>query len=254
MPEPPEVLTIIITGTGERDGEIPWQEPENDGDHDISPPSSPPRDFAPRGFAKVRKRFRENLPKPLRIDANNLPSRINLEDFHNHASPILDGVRLLLEAVTSSIDHARSIGFLERLRLAIVQSQLLDNPLVLGYQPSAESAVSQPATEPSFHGITVSGAVAAAVFGFGAASLVRWFSLGGFKPTWRRLLASVAVVSLVLLIARAYVRRQILRNIQKQGLAEASTFFSFSREYDCANSAALNFIMEVELVARGYRL
>ncbi|KAI0385782.1 Mysoin-binding motif of peroxisomes-domain-containing protein [Hypomontagnella monticulosa] len=246
-------LSNYLEGTGERE-EPEWQEPEDDGDHDTSPPSSPPRDFAPRGFARVRKRFRDHLPKPLRLDANNIPSRINLDDIHNHASPVLDVLRLLLEAVTSSIDHARSIGFLERLRLAIVQSQLLDNPLVLGFQLSSDSEVSQPASEPSFHGITVSGVVAAAVFGFGAASLVRWFSFGGFTLTWKRLLASGVVISLVLLVTRAYVRRQILRNIQKQGLVEASTFFSLSREYDSANSAALNFIMEVELVARGYRL
>ncbi|KAI0842833.1 Mysoin-binding motif of peroxisomes-domain-containing protein [Hypoxylon sp. FL0890] len=246
-------LSNYLEGTGEKE-EAQWQEPEDHTDHDISPPSSPPRDFAPRGFARVRKRFREHLPTPLHLDANNLPSRINLDELQNHASPILDVLRLLVEAVTSSIDHAKSIGFLERLRLAIVQSQLLDNPLVLGYQPSTEPSVSQPADEPTFHGITVSGAVAAAVFGFGAASLVRWVSLGGFMPTWKRLLVSIGVISLVLLVARAYVRRQILRNIQKQGLVEASTFFSLSREYDCANSAALNFIMEVELVARGYRL
>ncbi|KAI1767603.1 Mysoin-binding motif of peroxisomes-domain-containing protein [Hypoxylon sp. FL1150] len=246
-------LSNYLEGTGERD-EILWQEPEDNRNHDISPPASPPRDFAPRGFAKVRKRFRENLPKPLHLDVDNLPSRISLDEIHSHASPLLDLLRILLEAVTTSIDHARSIGFLERLRLAIVQSQLLDNPLVLGFQASTGLTVSQPNSEPSFHGITVSGAVAAAVFGFGTASLVRWFSLGGFVPTWKRLAASVAVVSLVLLIVRAYVRRQVLRSIQKQGLAEASNFFALSREYDCANSAALNFIMEVELVARGYRL
>lgn len=252
MPLAPEVLTIVVTGTGEKE-ELSWQEPEDDRNHDLSPPSSP-RDFAPRGLAKVRRRFRENLPKPLHLDSNSFPSRINLDDLHYHASPIFDLLRLLLEAVTSSIDHAKSIGFLERLRLTIVQSQLLDNPLVLGYQPSPEPTSPQPTDESSFHGFTVPGAVAAAVFGFGAASLVRWFSVGGFMPTWRRLLASAAVLSLVLLIARAYVRRQILRNIQKEGLAEASMFFSSSRDYDCANSAALNFIMEVELVSRGYRL
>ncbi|OTA97912.1 hypothetical protein M434DRAFT_391522 [Hypoxylon sp. CO27-5] len=246
-------LSNYLEGTGERE-EPQWQEPEDHTDYDISPPSSPPRDFAPRGFARVRRRFRENLPDPLHLDVNNLPSRISLEELHNHASPIIDVLRLVVEAVTSSIDHAKSIGFLERLRLAIVQSQLLDNPLVLGYQPSAEPSESQPADEPNFHGITVSGAVAAAVFGFGAASLVRWMTLGGFMPTWKRLLVSIGVISLAFLVARAYVRRQILRNIQKQGLVEASTFFSLSREYDCANSAALNFIMEVELVARGYRL
>lgn len=252
MPGAPTVL-IIVTGTGERE-ETQWQEPDDDRNYDTSPSSSPPREFAPRGFAKVRKRFREHLPRPLRIDSNNIPSRLNLDEFHNHASPILDVLRLLVEAVTSSIDHARSIGFLERLRLAIIQSQLLDNPLVLGYQASEDPALSQPAGEPNFHGITVSGAVAAVVFGFGTALLVRWFSLEGFMPTWRGSIAFVVVVSITSLVARAYIRRQILRNIQKQGLLEASTFFSLSREYDCANSAALNFVMEVELVARGYRL
>ncbi|KAI1100489.1 Mysoin-binding motif of peroxisomes-domain-containing protein [Jackrogersella minutella] len=247
-------LSNYLEGTGERYDEPQWQEPEENTDHEFSPPTSPPRDFAPRGFAKVRKKFRENLPRPLRIDAHTFPSHINLDDFHNHASPIFDVLRLLVEAVTSSIDHAKSIGFLERLRLAIVQSQLLDNPLVLGYQPSANPELSEPVDEPNFHGITVSGAVAAAVFGFGTASLIRWFSLGGFVPTWKGLLGYTVVLSLAFLIGRAYVRRQVLRNIQKQGLVEASTFFSLSKEYDCANSAALNFVMEVELVARGYRL
>ncbi|KAI1660179.1 Mysoin-binding motif of peroxisomes-domain-containing protein [Daldinia decipiens] len=246
-------LSNYLEGTGERE-ESQWQEPDDDRNYDTSPSSSPPREFAPRGFAKVRKRFREHLPRPLRIDSNNIPSRLNLDEFHNHASPILDVLRLLVEAVTSSIDHARSIGFLERLRLAIIQSQLLDNPLVLGYQTSEDPALSQPASEPNFHGITVSGAVAAIVFGFGTALLVRWFSLGEFIPTWRGSIVFVVAVSITSLVARAYVRRQILRNIQKQGLLEASTFFSLSREYDCANSAALNFVMEVELVARGYRL
>ncbi|KAI1461908.1 Mysoin-binding motif of peroxisomes-domain-containing protein [Annulohypoxylon moriforme] len=246
-------LSNYLEGTGERD-EAQWQEADDNSDHDFSPESSPPRDFAPRGFAKVRKKFRENLPKPLCIDSNTFPSRISLDEIHNHASPLFDVLRLFVEAVTSSIDHAKSIGFLERLRLAIIQSQLLDNPLVLGYQPSIEPEPSQPESEPIFHGLTASGAVAAAIFGFSAASLVRWFALGGFMPTWKRLLVSTVVTSLALLVARTYVRRQLLRNIQKQGLAEASTFFSLSREYDCANSAALNFVMEVELVARGYRL
>ncbi|KAI0894844.1 Mysoin-binding motif of peroxisomes-domain-containing protein [Annulohypoxylon nitens] len=246
-------LSNYLEGTGERD-EAQWQEPDNHTDHDFSPDSSPPRDFAPRGLAKVRKKFRENLPRPLCIDSNTFPSHISLDEIHNHASPLFDVLRLFVEAVTSSIDHAKSIGFLERLRLAIIQSQLLDNPLVLGYQPSIEPDPSQPETEPTFHGLTASGAIAAAVFGFGAASLVRWFALGGFMPTWKRLLVSTAAISVVFFVARTYIRRQLLRNIQKQGLVEATSFFSLSREYDCANSAALNFVMEVELVARGYRL
>ncbi|KAH8161374.1 hypothetical protein CIB48_g6869 [Xylaria polymorpha] len=248
-----EALTTANTAAGEREEEWDWQEPENRA-RDISPPSTPPRDFAPRGLAKVRRRFRERLAKPMQLDLPSLPSHIDFDNIQNHTSPVLEVLRLLLETVTSSIDHARSIGFLERLRLAIVQSQLLDNPLTLGYQSATEPTVLQPTAELNFHGLTTSGVVAAAVFGFCLASLARWHSLGGFPPTWTRLLASVVLTVVLFYIVRAYVRREILRNIQRQGLVESASFFSLSRDYDCANSAALNFIMEVELVARGYRL
>ncbi|CAJ2501116.1 Uu.00g039690.m01.CDS01 [Anthostomella pinea] len=248
-------LSNYLEGSGEK--EIQWQEPEpetddNRDDHDNSPPSTP-RDFAPRGLAKVRKKFRDRGPKPMKLEIHT-PAHVSLDHVQTHSSPVLEMARVLLEAVTSSIDRTRSIGFLERLRLAIVQSQLLDNPLVLGLQPLAEASVSQPAGELNFHGLTTSGVVAAAVFGFGVASLIRWFSLGGLVPTGKRLLVSAGVVVVALFILRAYVRRQMLRNIQRQGLVEAASFFSLSHDFDCANSAALNFIMEVELVARGYRL
>ncbi|KAI0593834.1 Mysoin-binding motif of peroxisomes-domain-containing protein [Biscogniauxia sp. FL1348] len=247
-------LSNYLEGTGERE-DPEWQEPEVDRDRDssASPPPSP-RDFAPRGLPKIRKKFRERTSGPMQIDIPSLPTHISLECIQSHASPIFESLRLLLEAVTSSIDRTRATGFLERLRLAIVQSQLLDNPLVLGFQPPTELTVSQPPTEANFHGITTSGAFAAAVFGFGAASLVRWFSLGGLLPTWKRLLVSATFVFVVFSVTRSYVRRETLRNIQRQGLLEAASFFSLSREFDCANSAALNFVMEVELVARGYRL
>ncbi|KXJ95960.1 Mysoin-binding motif of peroxisomes-domain-containing protein, partial [Microdochium bolleyi] len=62
------------------------------------------------------------------------------------------------------------------------------------------------------------------------------------------------VLAVFFALGRTYIRRQTLRNIQKRGLSEAATFFTLSRELDAANGAALNFIMEVELVARGYRL
>ncbi|KAI0539238.1 Mysoin-binding motif of peroxisomes-domain-containing protein [Xylaria digitata] len=243
-------LSNYLEAAGEREEVWDWQESENKGE-DISPPSTPPRDFAPRGLAKVRRKFRDRLAKPMQLDLPNLPSHT---DVDNNASPILEVFRLLLETVTSSIDHARSIGFLERLRLAIVQSQLLDNPLTLGYQSLTEPTVSQPPAELNFHGLQASGIVAAAVFSFFLASLARWFSLGGFLPTWKRLLVSVAFTIVLLHIVRAYIRREILRNIQRRGLEESASFFALSRDYDCANSAALNFIMEVELVARGYRL
>lgn len=190
----------------------------------------------------------------MQLELPNLPSHVNFDEIQSHASPVLEVIRLLLETVTSSIDHAGSIGFLERLRLAIVQSQLLDNPLTLGYQSSAEPIMSPSPIESNFHGLRTSGVAAAAIFSFCLASLVRWYSIGGFLPTWRRLLVSVVLAIALFYTVRAYVRREILRNIQRQGLVESVSFFALSRDFDCANSAALNFIMEVELVARGYRL
>jgi hypothetical protein len=190
----------------------------------------------------------------MQLDLPNLPAHVDFNDIQIHASPIVKVFRVLLETVTSSIDHARSIGFLERLRLAIVQSQLLDNPLTLGYQSSTELPAFHPLAELNFHGLTVSGVVAAAVSGFCLASLARWYSLGGFLPTWKRLLVSILLTVVLFHMVTAYIRREILRNLQRQGLVESASFFTLSHDFDCANSAALNFIMEVELVARGYRL
>lgn len=244
-------LTVVVTGAGERE-EPQWQEPSDaNSAYDESPPSTPIRDFAPRGLPKLRKRFRDRLPARLQVD---IPVRSDLGTITAHGTPMVDFLQFIYETVTSSIDHARSIGFLERLRLAIVQSQLLDNALILGPQAAGETIISKPAEEPSFHGLTASGAVAAAFLGASAAILIRWLRHGGITPTWKRFFTSVLVLAVFFALGRTYVRRQILRNIQKRGLSEASTFLSLSREFDAANGAALNFIMEVELVARGYRL
>lgn len=242
---------MLVTGAGERE-EPEWQEPtEGNSKFDESPPSTPLRDFAPRGLPKLRKQFRERLPERLQVE---IPTRHDLGETTTHASPAVELLQFLYETVTSSIDHARSIGFLERLRLAIVQSQLLDHALILGPHAAAESIVSQPSEEPNFHGLAASGAVAAALLGASAALFVRWFKQGGIVPSWRRFFTSVLVLAAFFALGRTYIRRQTLRNIQKRGLSEAATFFSLSREFDAANGAALNFIMEVELVARGYRL
>ncbi|KAI2636156.1 Mysoin-binding motif of peroxisomes-domain-containing protein [Xylaria nigripes] len=245
-------LSNYLEATGEREGDWDWQEPGNR-NQDNSPPPTP-RDFAPRGLAKVRRKFRDKLIEPKQLDLPSLPTHLEFEDVRNRASPILNMLRLLLETVTSSIDHSRSLRFLERLRLAIIQSQLLDNPLTLGYRSSTDRVASQSQTGLSFHSLTISGVVAAAAFGFFLASLARWYSLGGFIPTWKRLLVTIILTAALFYVARAYIRREILRNIQRQGLVESASFFALSHDFDGANSAALNFIMEVELVARGYRL
>lgn len=243
----------LPAGTGERE-EPEWQEPENNPDYDVSPPSTPTQDFAPRGLPKVRRKFRSTLPKPLLLDIPELRSSLTLDGIQNHASPVLELFRLVAEAVSSSIGHVPPAAFLERLRLTIVQSQLLDNPLVAGLPPPATPSDLPIDNDSSPLGITTSGAVAAVVFGFGAATLVRWLWMGGIFPTWRRLFSSVALMTVFGLVGRSYIRREIMKNIQEQGITEASKFITLSKELDGVNSAALNFIMEVELVSRGYRL
>ncbi|KAI1436746.1 Mysoin-binding motif of peroxisomes-domain-containing protein [Xylaria sp. CBS 124048] len=247
-------LSNYLEAAGERPEEWDWQEPDN-GNQDTSPPSSP-RDFAPRGLAKVRKKFRDGLVKPMQLDLpnlSNLPSCFEFEGIQSHATPVLDMLQLLLRTVTSPIDHSRSIRFLERLRLDIIQSQLLDNPLTLGYRSSTDP-VSQSPTELNFNTVTTSGAAAAAAFGFSLASLARWYMLGGFHLTWKRLSVSVCLIVAILHVIRSYIRREVLKNIQRQALLASASFIAISHDFDGANSAALSFIMEVEVVARGYRL
>jgi len=64
----------------------------------------------------------------------------------------------------------------------------------------------------------------------------------------------LAVVVVLAVISYAYVRRQWLRYLRQQTLAEASEFIAKTQEFDTVAAGALTLVQEVELVSRGYRM
>ncbi|KAK3329559.1 Mysoin-binding motif of peroxisomes-domain-containing protein [Apodospora peruviana] len=211
-----------------------------DDDHEHSPPSSP--SFAPVGRPVVRKRFRSNIPDPLRLD---VPHMHRLSSLHNTYS----------KAVASRIDRADNLKFIEKFRYTIVASQLLSSHSVTGqqnyyHQPRETLASTHDARVPTSTGLLVTAAGALVV-----AWIISWVYSGGYSHlTKKRVIFAVVVFVATVLLAHVYIRQQWLRYLRDQALAEVTTFVSRSQDFDSASSAALSLIQEVELVSRGYRL
>ncbi|KAK6842638.1 hypothetical protein PG990_005431 [Apiospora arundinis] len=211
-------------------------------DYDLSPPTSPKPSFAPRGHAKPTRRFKNRIPSPLNLDIPRL-------DKFQHA---------YTKAVKTTVDGHGSRKFLEQLQWIINSSQLLDTHTLPAFATTPlpvdvpgpdlrEGSQSKPwSTE---------GAIVAAALGVGTASLVRWFYIGGvFTFTFTRLLVAVIALCSVVFGFSVYMRRQWLKYIHVQTLSEIKLFIQNSSELDSMAGAAIGFITEVELIARGYRL
>lgn len=156
------------------------------------------------------------------------------------------------------MDGHGSRRFLEQLQWIINSSQLLDTHTLPAFAATPlpvdvpgpdlrEGSQSKPwSTE---------GAIVAAALGMGTASLVRWFYIGGvFTFTLTRLLVAVVALCSVVFGFSVYMRRQWLKYIHVQTLAEIKLFIQNSAELDSMAGAAIGFVTEVELIARGYRL
>ncbi|KAK8048619.1 hypothetical protein PG994_010349 [Apiospora phragmitis] len=215
---------------------------EQSPDFEVSPPTSPRPSFAPSGQAKPIRRFKNRIPSPLNLDIPKL-------DKFQHA---------YTKAVTTTVDGHGSRKFLEQLQWIINSSQLLDThtlpafaatplPVDLPVPDSSDGSQSRPwSTE---------GAIVAAALGIGTASLVRWFYIGGaFTFTLTRLVVAVVALCSVVFGFSVYMRRQWLKYIHVQTLSQVKLFIQNSAELDSMAGAAIGFITEVELIARGYRL
>jgi len=151
-------------------------------------------------------------------------------------------------------DNAR---FLERFRYIIVASQLLNTHSYLGqagHTQSRDAAV--PASDaPHLGSSSLVGAALTASSAFALAWLVHWARGGGNSAAGKRRMAVfLAVVVVLAVISYAYVRRQWLRYLRQQTLAEASEFIAKTQEFDTVAAGALTLVQEVELVSRGYRM
>ncbi|KAK3694721.1 Mysoin-binding motif of peroxisomes-domain-containing protein [Podospora appendiculata] len=218
-----------------------WVTPLASDHNDESPPPSP--SFAPVGRPIVKKRFRSNIPGPLRLDIH--PRMKRLSSLHDSYSL----------AVVSRIDRADNLKFIEQFRYAIVGSQLLSGHSIAGQnQYYGQLRESSPNTNDAVVP-TSTGLLATAAGALTMAWILSWVYYGGYSNLTRKRVVFGAVVLIGAgLLAHVYIRQQWLRYLRDQALAEVTTFVSRSQDFDSASAAALSLIQEVELVSRGYRI
>ncbi|KAK7952400.1 uncharacterized protein PG986_008128 [Apiospora aurea] len=213
---------------------------EQSPDLEISPATSPKPSFAPSGQAKPIRRFKNRIPSPLNLDIPKL-------DKFQHA---------YTKAVKTTVDGHGSRKFLEQLQWIINSSQLLDTHTLPAFASTPLPVdIPVPDAREGSRPWSSEGAIVAASLGIGTASLVRWFYIGGvFTFTLTRLVVAVVSLCSVVFGFSVYMRRQWLKYIHVQTLSQVKLFIQNSAELDSMAGAAIGFITEVELIARGYRL
>lgn len=99
------------------------------------------------------------------------------------------------------------------------------------------------------------GAIGTAAIAFTTVWLIHWArsSKGGYVSKGRITLV-VTIFALLALVGYAYVRRQWLKYLRHQAVAGATGLTTNWQAFEISSSSALQFIQEVELVSKGYRL
>ncbi|EEY18667.1 conserved hypothetical protein [Verticillium alfalfae VaMs.102] len=189
-------LADYLRDEGE-DGQAEWAQAEPD--LDSSPPSSP--GFAPTGLPKVRSRFRNKIPEPLKVEIpNQTPASLNY--FRRSYST----------AVANRIDRADNSKFIEQFRYTIVASQLLSGHSITGhnhassrYLPNAEHG------QGNDNGLLDStGALGAVLGALALAFAISWI-VGGGSLTKKRLAVLLVTAAIAAGVAQVFMRRQWLR-------------------------------------------
>ncbi|KAK0673328.1 Mysoin-binding motif of peroxisomes-domain-containing protein [Cercophora samala] len=260
------LIPLFIADQGDK--QLDWSTPEVS-EHDVSPPSSP--SFAPVGRPTIKKRFRSKIPDPLRLDVpRDRTSRLGSLhlsysvsftfasvsfSFAAAARCMVTSLTIDQKAVTSRIDRADNLKFIEQFRYTIVASQLLAGHSITGNnnyfnRNRDASDVPQNVVVPTSTGILITATGALVV-----ACVIRWVYMGGYAQLTKGKIAFTTVVLVGFgLVAHFYIRQQWIRYLRNQALAEVSAFVAKSQDFDGVTSAALSLIQEVELVSRGYRL
>lgn len=159
-----------------------------------------------------------------------------------------------------SVAHAKQArSFIEELKFLVISSQLCDDQPAFGPLSVAPLPTNAPDPETirevCIDPWTSNGAVATTALSFIVTCLVRWFMIGGtLIISLRRVVISGVALSGVIWALRIYLRRQRAKYIHEQTLNEMRRFVRSSSDFDSLASSSLSFILEVELVARGYRL
>jgi hypothetical protein len=119
--------------------------------------------------------------------------------------------------------------------------------------PGSDGVANEPAILTDTN--TLYGAAATAAVAFTAVWLIHWArsAKGGYISKSRVALV-VTIFALIAIVAYAYVRRQWLKYLRHQAVGAASNLTNNWQAFEVSSTSALQFIQEVELVSKGYRL
>ncbi|KAL1585853.1 hypothetical protein WHR41_05119 [Cladosporium halotolerans] len=242
-------LAAYLEGEGSYD-------PSHDSDVDHSPSlraqdADKPTSFAPSSALPApASRLRRKILPPIHI-ASPPNTRASLTQFHNAWST----------AVNSRLGAADNAKFLEHFRYTLVASQLLNEYLDQGSLPPPTAISSQGAdgvaNEPAIfnNANSLYGAAATAGVAFAAVWLIHWArsAKGGYLNKGRVTFV-MAVFALLALVGYAYVRKQWVKYLRQQAVGGATELTTNWQAFEISSTSALQFIQEVELVSKGYRL
>ncbi len=239
-----------------------WAHAEPEQNVHTPPPSPPSPSFAPVGRPMVKKRFRNKIPLPLRVDvprSASLASSIENKYAVRLPAPLRTPVlrafltRCLQRAVASRIERADGSKFLEQFRYTVIASQLLSGHSILGQHHPASRHGSETELESQVQ--TAAGLAITALTAVAVAWVLHWVYEGGYSHlTKKRFFLGLCLVVAVAVAGCAYIRHQWLRYVRESALREITTFVARCQDFDSATSAAVGLVQEVELVSRGYRM
>lgn len=177
-------------------------------------PSTPSPIFAPRGIPNLRDRMRT--------------------------------LRKTARTVTKIADEQ----FYERFRYVIVASQLLSHEPTIRPDPTADFQFTS-------NSLSLKGAIITAGLSFSIAWTLHWIRRrrqSVVPVSWTELFAYCFFFTSLLLILSFFAHRQYLKFLRWSAAGAVSNLIQQSRISDGTAAAALGYIQEVEIVAKGYEM
>lgn len=210
---------------------------------------------------ELRKVKRGMGPVPLMLTADHGRARLRRERFRS----------LLHQAVRSNVSEAETNEFLERFRYAVVSSDLLDDRGHHYYfqqdpRTKCDASIGQTSRDRRRRRVLfcddgpwsflryqrswAGGGGCVVVL----ATLLTWGIRHGRLRQGCGSVAAVVVVLAVVLFLYAHSRRRRLRLLRAKAVSHVSRFVANNQEFDAAVGRCVNFVMQVEMLSRGYYL
>lgn len=216
------------------------------------------RNFAPMGGPRLKKPLLEKWTGDLERLAKNI-AKIEYVEYIPY--PVLNGIdKTLVKTEDLYSGRTRMMKFIDKFRYIINSSSLLEVYRPCGPLLGAPLPLHAPDRQDgggmmTYPPWTVEGVAVCIALALGVTLFVQFFYVGGvFSLSPLRIVTAAAILYVAYFSWATYMRWQWQEYICERTIVEMEFFIKNAEEFDSAAGAAMSYIMEVELVARGYRL